>query len=68
MDLKDLFFGSSYQTIPAKVINKGTNVYDLLSARLQGVRRLFVLGYVFNAGAVDKEPGIKDSKKYFLPR
>ena len=39
-------FWSSYQTIPAKVINKGTNIYELLSAKLQGVRRLFVLSYV----------------------
>ena len=44
-------FCSSYQNIPAKVINKGTNIYELLSARLQGLRRLFVLAYVIDAGA-----------------
>ena len=55
------------QTIPAKVINKGTNIYELLSAKLQGVRRLFVLAYVINAGAANNEAGIKDHKKYFLP-
>ena len=51
-----------------KVINKGTNICDLLTAKLQGVRRLFVLAYVINAGAANNEAGIKDSKKYFLPR
>ena len=64
MGLKDLF----KRSIPAKVINKGTKVYELLSARLQGVRRLFVLAYVINAGAADNEAGIKNNKKYFIPR
>ena len=68
MDLQDLFFWRSYQTIPAKVINKGTNIYELLSAKLQVVRRLFVLSYVINAGAANNEARIKDNKKYFLPR
>ena len=61
-------FWSSYQTIPAKVINKGTNIYELLSARLQGVRRLFVLAYVINANAVNNESGIKNNRKNFLPK
>ena len=61
-------FWSSYHTIPAKVINKGTNIYELLSGKLQGVKRLFVLAYVIDAGAENNEPGIKNSKKYFLPR
>ena len=38
---KRSFYWSSYQTIPAKVINNDTNIYELL--RLQGVKRLFVL-------------------------
>ena len=67
MDLKDLFFWSRYQTIPATVINKGTNIYELLSARLQGVRRLFVLAYVTDAGAANNEVGIKNNRKYFVP-
>ena len=39
----------SYQDISAKVIDQGTNIYELLSAPLQGVRRLFVLAYVIVA-------------------
>ena len=33
----------SYQTILAKVAEKGKNIYELLSASIQGVKRLFVL-------------------------
>ena len=32
------------------------------------MRRLFVLASVINAGAANNEAGIKDNKKYFLPR
>ena len=39
-------YWSSYETIPAKIINKGANVYELLSASFKGVKRLFVLTYV----------------------
>ena len=35
-------YWNSYQTIPAKVINKETNIYGLLSASFHGVKRLFV--------------------------
>ena len=48
-----------------KVINNDTNIYELLSGRLQGVRRLFVHDYI---ATDDYEPGIKNKKKYFLPR
>ena len=65
---KRSLFWSSYHTIPAKVINKGTNIYELLSGKLQGVKRLFVLAYVIDAGAENNEAGIKNNKKYFLPR
>ena len=65
---KRSIFWSSYQTIPRKAINKGTNVYELLSAKLQGVKRLFVLAYVIDAGAANNEAGIKNNRKYFLPR
>ena len=54
--------------IPAKVINKGTNIYELISASFQGVRRLFVLAYAIDAGAANTEAGIKNDRKYFLPR
>ena len=53
------------QIIPEKVINNETNIYELLSASFQGVRRLFVLAY---DATDDNEAGIKDNKKYFLPR
>ena len=65
---KRSIFWSSYQTIPGKAINKGTNVYELLSAKLQGVKRLFVLAYVIDEGAANNEAGIKNNRKYFLPR
>ena len=59
-------FWSSYQTILAKVINKETYIYELLTARLQGVRRLFVLAYAIDAGAANNESGIKNNRKYFF--
>ena len=59
---------NSYHTKPAKVIEKGKNLYELLNAAFQGVRRLFVLAYFVAAGAVNDEAGIKDNKNQFLPR
>ena len=50
------------------VIEKGKNLYELLNALYQGIRRLFVLAYVVAAGAVNDEAGIKGNRKYFLPR
>ena len=61
-------FWSSYQTIPAKEIHKESNIYELLNTKLQFVKRLFVLAYVLDAGAANNEAGIKNNKKYFLPR
>ena len=58
-------YWNSYQTKPAKLTEKGKNVYELLNASFQGVRRLFVLAYVV---ATNDEAGIKDNRKYFLPR
>ena len=58
----------NYQAKPAKVIEKGKNLYELFNPSFQGVRRLFVLAYVVPAGAANDEAGIKDNKKYFLPR
>ena len=58
----------SYEIKPGKVIEQGKNLYELLNASFQGVRRLFVLAYVVAAGAANDEAGIKDNKKYFLPR
>ena len=65
-------YWNSYQTKPAKVIGKGKNIYDLLSASFQGVRRLFVLAYFIAAPAsdnpADDETGIKNTRKYFFSR
>ena len=46
----------------------GKNLYELLNASFQGVRRLFLFAYVVAAGAANDEAGIKDNRKYFLPR
>ena len=58
-------YWNNYQTIPAKVIDNKTDIYELLSASFQGVKRLSVLA--FDATNNDKV-GIKVNKKYFLPR
>ena len=51
------------------MIEKGKNIYELLSASFQGVKRLFVLAYLIAADAnADEEAGIKNNKKYFPPR
>ena len=57
-----------YQTIPVKVTNQGTNINQLLVASFQGLKRLFVLAYVIAVNNVNDEAGIKDNRKYFLPR
>ena len=57
----------NYQTITAKVINQGSNIYELLSASFQGVKRLFVLAYAIAANAANNEAGKKDNREYFLP-
>ena len=63
-----LVYWNRYQTIPAKVLNQGTNVYKLLSASFQGVKRLFVFAYDIVSGAANSEAGIKNCEKYFFPR
>ena len=64
-------YWNSYETKPAKVIEKGKNLYELLNASFQGVKRLFVLAYVVaepvGDNAADDTAGIKNNKKYFLP-
>ena len=62
--LSEGFKRSVYETKPAKVIEKGKKLYELLNASFQGVKRLFVLAYV----NTDQEASIKGNKKYFLPR
>ena len=57
-------YWNSNETKPAKVIEKGKNLYDLLNASFQGVRRLFVLAYAIPAGEND-EAGIKSKSIFF---
>ena len=53
--------------MPAKVISNKTNIYELLSASFQGIRRPFVLAYDAK-GTDNDDAGIKNNRKYFLPR
>ena len=64
---KSSVYWNSYETKPAKLIEQGKNIYELLNASFQGVKRLFVLAYFIADGGND-EAGIKSNKKYFLPR
>ena len=70
--IKRSVYWNSYETKSAKVIEKGKNLYKLLNASFQGVKRLFVLAYAIAApvgdSPADNTAGIKDNKKYFLPR
>ena len=62
-------YWNSYETKPAKVIEKGKNLYQLLNASFQGVKRFFVLACFIAAGDnIDEVAGIKNYRKYFLPR
>ena len=63
---KSSVYWNSYETKPAKLIEQGKNIYELLNASFQGVKRLFVLAYFIADGGND-EAGIKDNRKYFLP-
>ena len=51
-------YWNSYQAKPVKVTEKGKNLYELLKASFQGVRRLFGFPYVVAAGAADNKSGI----------
>ena len=65
---KRSIYWNNYQTIPGKVIDQRTNICELLSSSFQGVKRLFALVYVIATNAANNEAGVKDNKKYFLPR
>ena len=60
-------YWNSYETKPAKVTEQRKNIYELLNAPFEGVKRLFVLAY-FIADGGNEEAGIKSNKKYFLLR
>ena len=36
---KRSFYWNNYETVPAKIINQGTNIYELISASFPGVKR-----------------------------
>ena len=65
-------YWNSYETKPAKVIEQGKNIYELLNASFQGVKRLFFLAYFVVASPLgddsDDTAGIKSNTKLFLPR
>ena len=61
-------YWNSYQTKPAKVIEKGKNLYELLNASFQCVRRLSVLAYVVAASAANDEAGITNNKVFCSKR
>ena len=65
-------YWNSYETKLAKVTEKRKNLYELLNASFQAVKRLFVLAYAIAApvgdNPADDTAGIKNNKKYFLPR
>ena len=67
-EFKGSVYWNSYQTIPAKVIEKGKNIYELLSALFEGVTKLFVIAYVIAADSANNEAGIKNNRKYFLSK
>ena len=47
------------QTIPAKVINQGAKIHELLSESFQSVKRLFLPAYVIAQNAANNEADIK---------
>ena len=61
-------YWNRYQTIPAKVIEKGRNIYELLRTSFQGAKRLFVFAYFIAANDANNKAGTKVNKNYFLPR
>ena len=61
-------YWNSYETKPAKVIEQGNNIYELLDASFRGVKRLFALASFVAApamagGNTDDTAGIKNNKK-----
>ena len=57
---------NSCQAIPAKVIEKGKNIYELLRESFQCDKRIFVLAYFVAANDANNEADIKNNRKYFL--
>ena len=67
--IKRSVYWNSYETKPAKVIEKRKKLYELLNSSFEGVKRLFVLAYfIANGGNDEAALSIKNNKTYFLPR
>ena len=49
-------YWNSYEIKPAKVIEQGKNLHELLNASFQGVKRLFVLAYSIDAPPDNNTP------------
>ena len=62
---KRCIYWKSYQTNPAKVIEKGENLCELLSASFQVTGRLFALAYFVPGGATNNG-GIKSNESIFF--
>ena len=60
-------YWNSYETKPEKVIEQGKNIYELLNASFQDVKRLYVLAYSIAEGGND-EAGIKSNKVFSFKR
>ena len=56
-------YWNKYQTTPAKLIDKGTNIYELLSASFQVAKKSFDFAY---DGTNDDEPSINTIKNIFF--
>ena len=71
-EFKRSVYWNSYETKPAKITEKGRNIYELLNASFQGVKRLFFLAYFVVASPAgddsDDTAGIKSNTKLFLQR
>ena len=67
-EFKRSVYWTSYQNIPARVLNQGTNIYELLVTSFQGIKILFVRACFVATDYANNEAGIKDKKNYFLPR
>ena len=62
---KRFIYWNKYQTTPPKLRDNGPNIYRLLNASFQGVKRLFILAYIVTD---DDNAGIKSNEKCFLPK
>ena len=67
IDLKD-FLSEKLSDYSCKIKRERKSIYELLGASIQGVKNLFVLAYFIAANDANNKAGIKNNKKYFLPK